>query len=282
MKSNPTQEQYAQEHLIPEGEFKCIWMNAGVISYKLCKYQYECENCLFDIAMRTDELKPSIPSWTSRTRVPTQTEGGKTLEHRGAGWRMVEDLLAPFQHCVLHENLYYHFGHTWVNSDTLEGVKIGLDDFAMKVLPQTSVVLTCAPQSRIVAGRPCCWVVKDNCALSILAPLNGVILSVNSRVSEQPDLLYQDPYGEGWLITIKPDALQDDLKNLMFGETVFWWYQQDMAKLRHYFMSIFEKNRAIVGETLCDGGERHTNLYDAVGSKMYFEMIRPFFHEERR
>ena len=191
---------------------------------------------------------------------------------------MVEDLLAPFQQCLPQGNLYYHSGHTWVNIDALGGVKIGLDDFAVKVLPQTSVVLTCAPQSRIIAGRPCCWVVKDDRALPILAPLNGVILSVNSQISEQPGLLYQDPYGEGWLITIKPDNLQDDLSHLMFGETVFLWYQRDVAKLRRYFIPIFEKNRAIVGETLCDGGESQTHLYDVVGSKMYFEIIRTFFY----
>jgi glycine cleavage system H lipoate-binding protein len=194
---------------------------------------------------------------------------------------MIEDLLAPFQECVLHENLYYHSGHTWVNIDALEGVRIGLDDFAVKVLPQTSVILTGAPRSRIIAGRPCCWVVKDDRALPILAPLNGVILSVNSQISEQPELLYHAPYGDGWLITVKPDHLREDLSHLMFGETVSLWYQQDAAKLRRYVMSIFEKDRNIVGETLCDGGERHTNLYDMVGSKMYFEMIRTFFHGEQ-
>jgi hypothetical protein len=37
---------------VPSGEDKCIWMEAGVIDYKLCNYYYNCHECPFDKAMK--------------------------------------------------------------------------------------------------------------------------------------------------------------------------------------------------------------------------------------
>ena len=37
---------------VPNGEEKCIWMEAGVIDYKLCNYYYDCAGCPFDKAMK--------------------------------------------------------------------------------------------------------------------------------------------------------------------------------------------------------------------------------------
>lgn len=39
---------------------RCIWMTAGVVSYKLCPLQFECDNCEFDAAMRQKD-RPTDP-----------------------------------------------------------------------------------------------------------------------------------------------------------------------------------------------------------------------------
>ena len=65
-------------HLIPEREKECIWMNAGLLFYKLCDRDYRCEKCPFDQAMRNemetddtcrkseiDEEKESLPTYYS-------------------------------------------------------------------------------------------------------------------------------------------------------------------------------------------------------------------------
>ncbi len=276
MKSNSNRGKYHQEHLIPEEELKCIWMNAGIISYKLCEYQYECEKCAFDTVMRRHGLE--VPS-LSVARLPRIRRENKIPEGQRIGQRVVDDLLTPFRHCMPQENRHHHFGHTWVDIDPPERAKIGLDSFAVRLLPQGCVVLTQAPQSHAVAGQPCCWIIRDHHALSVLAPLSGLILSVNAHVSNRPELLYQDPYGQGWLMTIRPDNLHHDLSHLMFGDTVPLWYQQDMTKLRQHVISILEEKQAIVGQTLCDGGENHADLCGVVGLKRYFEIISTLFHE---
>jgi len=60
--------------VIPTGERKCIWMDAGVVSYKLCTSQFQCQLCEFDRAMSVQakkakmEVKDDIPSFTSQKK----------------------------------------------------------------------------------------------------------------------------------------------------------------------------------------------------------------------
>ena len=46
--------------VIPMGERKCIWMDAGVVSYKLCTNHYQCNTCEFDLAMSNRAKKDKL------------------------------------------------------------------------------------------------------------------------------------------------------------------------------------------------------------------------------
>ena len=47
-------------NVIPMGERKCIWMEAGAVSYKLCTNHYQCNTCEFDFAMSNRAKKDKI------------------------------------------------------------------------------------------------------------------------------------------------------------------------------------------------------------------------------
>ncbi len=49
---------------------------------------------------------------------------------------------------------------------------------------------------------------------AVLSPLNGTVVEVNNLVLKNPDIALQDPYGEGWLIKIKPSNFESDMKAL--------------------------------------------------------------------
>ncbi|ROL57395.1 response regulator [Bacteroidetes/Chlorobi group bacterium Naka2016] len=49
---------------------------------------------------------------------------------------------------------------------------------------------------------------------SIYSPLSGTVVEVNERVLKNPEIAVLDPYGEGWLIKIKPNNFEDDMKTL--------------------------------------------------------------------
>jgi CheY-like chemotaxis protein/glycine cleavage system H lipoate-binding protein len=57
----------------------------------------------------------------------------------------------------------------------------------------------------------------DLTAYTILSPLTGTVVEVNKRVIEDPNTALEDPYGDGWLIRLKPSRLKEELKLLGLG-----------------------------------------------------------------
>jgi len=44
--------------IVPNGDLECVWMWAGIVTYKLCDCNYECEHCSFDRAMKECDSVP--------------------------------------------------------------------------------------------------------------------------------------------------------------------------------------------------------------------------------
>jgi glycine cleavage system H protein len=59
-------------------------------------------------------------------------------------------------------------------------------------------------------------------------PVTGTITDVNEDVEDHLAVLKEDPYGEGWLIKIKPTNLKDDLKGLIHGLDVGLWIKKEI------------------------------------------------------
>lgn len=128
--------------------------------------------------------------------------------------------------------LYYHQGHTWVRVDEKGTVKVGLDDFAQKLLGQPDTLELPEIGSRLRQGD-IAWRLKiGGKVIEMLSPVNGVVTAVNVKVLEDPSILNRDPYGEGWLLKVRAEGLKFDLRNLFKGEVLKGWVEATLEKLR--------------------------------------------------
>lgn len=57
--------------------------------------------------------------------------------------------------------------------------------------------------------------------LDLISPVSGVIVEVNEKLSERPELVNQDPYGEGWFAALKLKDFESDRENLLDAEKYF-------------------------------------------------------------
>ena len=102
------------------------------------------------------------------------------------------------------EGQYYTKEHEWIRVDG-EEVVIGITDHAQNAL--TDIVYIELPES----GESCeemaefAIVESVKSASPIFAPLAGEITAVNEELEDAPELMNQDPYGEGWIIRMKLD-----------------------------------------------------------------------------
>ena len=118
---------------------------------------------------------------------------------------------------VIPSNLHYSKEHEWLR---IEGdyVVIGITDYAQKSLHE--IVFVDLPEvGRKVRQMEAIGTVESvKAASEIYTPASGEIIEVNEALTESPELINKDPYGEGWIAKLRPSNLNEDLKNLMTAE----------------------------------------------------------------
>lgn len=131
-----------------------------------------------------------------------------------------------------HPELYYNKEHVWAKVETDGTVTAGFDDivakgsheiFYMKLLPEGTNVIQKKKlgviESRKYSGP-------------IVSPVSGVIVAINEDVRRLgAHAFMDDPYGKGWLCTIKPSNLEAELKNLLHGDSALEWFKKEAEPL---------------------------------------------------
>jgi len=100
------------------------------------------------------------------------------------------------------EDLRYTKEHEWVR---LEGARavVGITDFAQDALGD--VVYADVPEvgTQVKAGEPFGEVESTKSVSDVYAPLSGSVVDRNPRLTESPEILNSDPYGDGWMVVIE-------------------------------------------------------------------------------
>jgi len=107
----------------------------------------------------------------------------------------------------LPENLHYSEDHEWVADDN--GVlRIGITEYAADQLGD--IVYVTAPEEgqQVERGEPCGELESTKSVSDLICPVSGVVKSVNAGLVDDPGVINNDPYGEGWIFTVTPD--EDD------------------------------------------------------------------------
>jgi len=106
---------------------------------------------------------------------------------------------------VIPENLRYTAEHEWVSdAGGAEPVRVGITHFAQDSLGDVVYVQLPEPGTQVTAGESLGEVESTKSVSEIYAPLSGTVVARNDALNATPELLNSDPYGEGWLVEIRP------------------------------------------------------------------------------
>ena len=123
--------------------------------------------------------------------------------------------------------LSYTSEHEWVSALTAEGtVRVGITDHAQDALGDVVYVDLPSVGDSVVAEDSFGEIESTKSVSDLFAPIAGEIVAVNEGLEDDPALVNSDPYGEGWIIEIRPENA-DDLANLLDAEA----YKAELAKL---------------------------------------------------
>ena len=114
------------------------------------------------------------------------------------------------------KDLRYTAEHEWVK---VEGgvATIGVTDYAQQALGDITYVELPAVGAELRQGAEFAVVESAKAASDVFAPVGGTVTEVNSALEENPELINQDPYGEGWLCRIS-DVIVEQIESLLSPE----------------------------------------------------------------
>jgi len=107
--------------------------------------------------------------------------------------------------------LKYSKSHEWVRVEGDDTVTVGITDHAQDLLGDMVFVELPEEGATVNAGDECAVVESVKAASDVYSPVSGEVVAVNADLSDAPETVNNDPYGDGWMFRVKlaaPDELQ--------------------------------------------------------------------------
>ncbi|MGQ9640999.1 MAG: glycine cleavage system protein GcvH [Candidatus Bathycorpusculaceae bacterium] len=133
------------------------------------------------------------------------------------------------------EQLLYTPKHTWAQITPEGNIRVGVSDYAQKHLKGIANVITDTVGKEISKMEPFGVAETWMFMFDLYAPVSGKIVKVNENLKDKPHLVNEDPYGEGWIIEIKPKnsmTLEEELKGLLGPREYNKWVGKLEGRLR--------------------------------------------------
>lgn len=259
----------------------CIWMQAGVAKKKNCTHYYDCTTCKFDAGMNKMAVAGKHLTWQEAMRRFDSTD--RTCRHTLTGRtghricpmnyncdhcdfdQTFEDCLSPatamavtqvqdIKGFKLPKDHYFHSGHTWARIEDGGIIRVGMDDFSLKVLGSPDRMELPLMGQELNHGRTGWGMIQQHNRADVKSPINGVITRVNPDPMKHPGRMGKDPYSENWLFTIHNFDLKSAVSPLMDDKKTPGWLDKEITELE-------EMIETVAGPLATDGGTLMADVY---------------------
>jgi glycine cleavage system H protein len=178
------------------------------------------------------------------------------------------------------ENLRYHPGHTWALNESPSLVRVGMDDFASKLIGKVEHIALPQRGQWIRQGQKICTIQRDGVAVDMVSPIEGSVADINEALATNPELARNDSYGEGWLITVQSPDAKTNFRNLLGGAMARWWTEESASRLQKKMPTLAGSMFAgavPLGALAQDGGVAVDNLTAQIPADKWAPLAKEFF-----
>ncbi len=122
--------------------------------------------------------------------------------------------------------------HTWAGITESGEARVGIDDFAAKILGKIDAVEPPSIGMEVEQGQLLFNIHIGQELVPFHAPISGQVLQINKKVIEDPELLAITPYENNWICKIDANHIEDDLKKLKIGQEAVNFYEEEIERLK--------------------------------------------------
>ena len=126
------------------------------------------------------------------------------------------------------DGLHYHQGHAWVRAEGDGTVTVGMNDFYQRSAGDTTYIDLPFEGDDVTQGETCGKIQSAKWVGKFVAPLSGEVLAVNEALEDDPTLINTDPYGDGWIMRLRPSDLEGEKAALVTGPAVAEWLKKEI------------------------------------------------------
>lgn len=219
---------------------KCIWMASGIIEYKLCNNQFDCENCQFDKMIRnlSNEKETQLPS---AVNVPNM-------------------ILCQLRRIKYNDKIIYLKNDLIAREICPNTFYLGINPILISFLDTVSSMIVYETGKNIVTGQQVIQIFGTWGTISLSAPMNFLIYDKFGDPTN-------NPLNTQWFAII--GVVDQDISS---GRI----YQEEWDKMHDRAINIIEDIKSQVpkvGDTMMDGGTKIKFLHQLVGKKRYINIL---------
>lgn len=227
---------------LPPPQRPCIHSLKQEIEFRPCINAYQCADCEFDHLFE------------DAYRVNTRISPVDFLDIKGVH---------------LPQGFYLHLGHTWVKTEEASFVRIGLDDFALRVLGRLDAFDAPLMGKTVEQGQTGFTIRRRDETAAVQAPVSGVVTEINTGLQDDPSPANNDPYTRGWIMRLHSKSLRHDLRRLMFGPETESFLSREVDRL----FGVIEE---YTGPLAADGGRLGENIADHLPAEAWKRLAGTF------
>lgn len=200
-----------------------------------------------------------IPFWRMVSRPATAIfEAAKGIIPAVGGWFHLPE-----------EKIYYHQGHSWAMPEDDGLVKVGIDDFAQKLVGRIDAIQFPQVGSQVSQGEKGWSLLAGEKSIDMLSPVDGKIIAINENLLSSPGSVSKDPYGQSWLMKVQAPKISANLKNLLSGGLARKW----MEGVQENLLARMDYNLGAVSQ---DGGVPVDGIARNIDRERWDEIVKEF------
>jgi glycine cleavage system H lipoate-binding protein len=210
---------------------KCVWMWAGLLTYRLCDRGYQCTGCPVEAVFhpRDSVLGPEA-----------QPKAIASVRSSGA------EAAAP--------DRFHDSQHLWLRVLPEGRLQVGLDPMAARLLQPAESLELPRVGLRLRRGEPAATLGLQGRAVKFASPVTGDVLRVHQVPSSRLRFMLTRPYTRAWLLVMSVPRLERQLARYLFGRGVGLRLSQDWSRFQEECVGLAAGSNA-TAPILPDGGE---------------------------
>ena len=125
---------------------------------------------------------------------------------------------------------FYNSNHLWSKQDETRQITVGMDELGLDSLGELAYLTLPSEGTPVEMGKAMGSMEAAKMTGELVAPVSGIVIEQNDKVLQNPLLVNEEPYGNGWLVKIEPTNWEEDSEAMVSGDKLPDWVEQEIER----------------------------------------------------